>query len=369
MTPGARVSAAIEILDLIAAEAAPADVVAGAYFRSRRYIGAKDRPAIAGLVYAVLRQRAQLDWWLARAREGAGRGLFAPDARQRVLAWLAIGEGWEAERIAAAFDGGKFRPPALIARETALVGALAGRTLDHPEQPDWVRFNLPQWLAVKLQQRFGGDFKREAAALAQAAPLDLRINPLKTDRDAMLRRLAADGLRVAPTRLSPLGIRVEGRPTLGNLGAFQDGLIEVQDEGSQIAAILVEAKPGMRVCDFCAGAGGKTLALAAVMANKGHIVACDVSQRRLEGATRRLRRAGAFNVERRNLSGERDPWVKRHAATFDRVLIDAPCTGAGTWRRNPDAKWTMTPADLDELVDLQRRILASAARLVKPGGR
>ncbi|HSE78006.1 MAG TPA: RsmB/NOP family class I SAM-dependent RNA methyltransferase [Alphaproteobacteria bacterium] len=369
MTPGARVSAAIEILDLIAAEAAPADTVAGAYFRARRYIGGKDRPAIAALAYAVLRHRAQLDWWLARTREGAGRGPFAPDARQRVLTWLAIGERWEAERIAASFDGAKFRPPALGPREVSLVGALVGRTLDHPEQPDWVRFNLPQWLEAKLRQRFGADFNREAAALAQAAPLDLRINPLKTDRSAMLQRLAAVGLRVAPTPISPLGIRVEGRPTLGSLAEFQDGLIEVQDEGSQIAALLVDAKAGMRVCDFCAGAGGKTLALAAMMANKGHVVACDVSERRLEGATRRLRRAGVFNVERRNLSGERDPWVKRHAASFDRVLIDAPCTGAGTWRRNPDAKWTMTPDDLDQLIDLQRRILDSAARLVRPGGR
>lgn len=369
MTPGARVSAAIEILDLISAEAAPADVVAGAYFRSRRYIGGKDRPAIAALVYAVLRHRAQLDWWLARTREGAGRGAFAPDARQRILAWLAIGERWEAERIAGSFDGGKFRPRALTPREIALARALAGRTLEHPDQPDWVRFNLPQWLEAKLRQRFGRDFKQEAEALAQTAPLDLRINPLKTDRGSMLKRLGAGGLRVAPTPLSPLGIRVEGRPTLGNLAEFQDGLIEVQDEGSQIAALLVDAKPGMRVCDFCAGAGGKTLALAAMMANKGHVVACDVSQRRLEGATRRLRRAGAFNVERRNLSGERDPWVKRHAASFDRVLIDAPCTGVGTWRRNPDAKWTLTPGDLGELIDLQRRILDSAARLVKPGGR
>ncbi len=369
MTPGARVLAAIEIFDLITAEAAPADVVAGAYFRARRYIGGKDRPAIASYVYAVLRHRAQLDWWLARMREGAGRGLFAPNARQRVLAWLAIGEGWEAERVAASFDGGKFRPPALAPREIVLVRALAGRTLDHPEQPDWVRFNLPQWLEAKLRQRFGGDFRQEAAALAQTAPLDLRVNPLKAGRKAMLTRLVGDGLGVAPTRLSPLGIRVEGRPTLGDLAAFQDGLVEVQDEGSQIAALLVEAKPGMRVCDFCAGAGGKTLALAGMMANKGHIVACDVSERRLDGATRRLRRAGAFNVERRNLSGERDPWVKRHAASFDRVLIDAPCTGAGTWRRSPGAKWTLSPRDLEELIEVQRRIVDSAARLVKPGGR
>jgi 16S rRNA (cytosine967-C5)-methyltransferase len=153
------------------------------------------------------------------------------------------------------------------------------------------------------------------------------------------------------------------------VGAYRDGLVEIQDEGSQIVALLVDSRPGMRVCDFCAGAGGKTLALAALMGNKGHLVACDVSERRLAGASRRLRRAEAFNVERRNLSGERDPWVKRHRGSFDRVLVDAPCTGTGTWRRNPGARWTLAPSDLAEQVDLQRRILASAARLVRPGGR
>ena len=166
-----------------------------------------------------------------------------------------------------------------------------------------------------------------------------------------------------------MGLRVEGRPPLATLKCFKDGLIEVQDEGSQLVGLLVDAKPGMRVVDFCAGAGGKTLAIAAQMRNKGKIFACDVLQGRVDRAAVRFTRAGIHNVERKGLSSERDPWVKRHAGTFDRVLIDAPCTGTGTWRRNPDAKWKLTRQDLAELTELQRRILDSACRLVKPGGR
>jgi 16S rRNA (cytosine967-C5)-methyltransferase len=362
MRPGARAQAAIEVLDDVAARPAPADAIAGAYFKSRRYIGSKDRAAIAGMVYGVLRRRAQLDWWLARV--GA-----VPDSRLRVVAWLALAEGWSMEQLDEGFDSAPFRPARLKDQERAVATALAGQALDHADQPPSVRRNYPDWIEPALRERFANDLDAEMAALAEPAPLDLRANLLKTTREGALHALAAEGLVVEPTKLSPLGIRVEGRPPLGALAPFRDGLVEVQDEGSQLAALLVEAQPGMRVCDFCAGAGGKSLAMAAAMNNKGHIVACDVSGKRLEGATRRLRRAGVFNVEQRNLTGERDPWVKRHRAGFDRVLVDAPCTGTGTWRRNPDAKWTLRPEDPEELVELQRRILDSAARLVRPGGR
>jgi 16S rRNA (cytosine967-C5)-methyltransferase len=363
MKDGARAQAAIDVLDEVAARPAPADVVAGAYFKSRRYVGSKDRAAIAGMVYGVLRRRAQLDWWLERA------GAAASGPRLRVVAWLALAEGWTMDRLDEGFDSSPFRPARLDEAERAAAAALAGQALDHLEQPRSVRRNYPAWIEPALCERFGADLDAEMAALAEPAPLDLRANVLKTTREAALHVLAAAGLKVEPTRWSPLGIRVEGRPPLGTLAAFRDGLVEVQDEGSQLAALLVEAAPGMRVVDFCAGAGGKSLAMAAAMNNKGHIVACDTSGKRLEGATKRLRRAGVFNVEPRNLTSERDPWVKRHRAGFDRVLVDAPCTGTGTWRRNPDAKWTMRHEDPAELAALQRRILDSAARLVKPGGR
>lgn len=374
MTPGARVQAAIEILDAIAAGGvgrgrSPADGVANLYFRSRRYIGSKDRHAIASLVYTVLRHRAQLDWWVTYAREGAHRGTYGPDSRRRALAALAIVEGLSADEIVDAFDGGRFRPARLDKAEQHMAGALSGRSLDHPEQPDAVRYNCPEWLLPALRERFGRDLKTEMRALDESAPVDLRANALKGDRAQAIKALTAGHVTATPTKFSPWGLRVEGRPNLPVVDAFRSGLVEIQDEGSQIAALMVGAAPGLRICDFCAGAGGKSLAMAAAMANKGHVVACDVSGPRLASATKRLRRAGAHNVEQRHLENERDVWVKHHAAKFDRVLVDAPCSGTGTWRRNPDARWTLTPEDIGELRELQARILASAARLVKPGGR
>jgi 16S rRNA (cytosine967-C5)-methyltransferase len=364
LTPGARTAAAIDILGATAAERAAADDVAADYFRRRRYIGAKDRSAIAGHVYATLRHRASLDWWIAR--EGGGA---APDARLRLLAGLALIDGERPATLVAAFDGGRFRPATLTRPEQRLVRALAGHTLHHPAMPRAVANDLPEWLEPHLDQVFGKSFEREMAALNTAAPLDLRVNLLKSDREAVRTALAAEGIAASPTRWSPIGLRLEQRAPLSGLAAFRDGWFEVQDEGAQLASLIADARPGMRVVDFCAGAGGKTLALAAQMRNRGRLVACDVSHRRLERAGRRLKRAGVGNVERRALSSERDPWVKRHTRGFARVLVDVPCLGTGTWRRNPDAKWRAGPADLAELRERQRQILESAARLVAPGGR
>ncbi|HUL05578.1 MAG TPA: RsmB/NOP family class I SAM-dependent RNA methyltransferase [Candidatus Acidoferrum sp.] len=364
MTPGARLQAAIELLAAIHEGSAPADRAAAAYFRGRRYIGGQDRRDIIDRVYAVLRHRARLEWWLARA---AGEGPTTD--RWRMIAALALLEGWPADRIAGAFDGGQYRPAPLDRREREVAQKLAGKRIDHPEQPDWVRLEYPHWLDHQLRNLLGPRFEAEMAALGVEAPLDLRVNTLKATRADAVAALAESRVAAEPTLLSPIGLRVRGRPPLATLPCFRDGLIEVQDEGSQIVALLADARPGMRVVDFCAGAGGKTLAMAAAMGNKGHIVACDVLRGRVDRAATRLARAGVHNVERRGLSTERDPWVKRHARSFDRVLVDAPCSGVGTWRRNPDAKWRFGREDLTAVIELQRRILDSAARLVKPGGR
>ncbi len=371
MTPGARLQAAIELLSEIHGGAAPADRAAAAYFRGRRYIGGQDRRAVVDRVYAVLRHRARLEWWLARAGGGEGEalGLNPGGDRLRVIAGLAILDGWPADRIAGAFDGGPYRPARLGRHETEAAHKLAGKSIGHPEQPAWVRLEVPPWLEHQLRNLFGPRLEAEAAALGVEAPLDLRVNTLKATRPQAIEALAASGIAAEPTPLSPIGLRVHGRPPLAALPAFRDGLVEVQDEGSQLVALLAGARPGMRVVDFCAGAGGKTLAMAAAMRNKGHIVACDVLRGRVDRAAVRLKRAGVHNVERRGLSTERDPWVKRHAQGFERVLVDAPCSGVGTWRRNPDAKWRFGKDDLGAMIDLQRRILDSAARLVQPGGR
>jgi 16S rRNA (cytosine967-C5)-methyltransferase len=362
LTPGAQVAAAIDILAAVDTGERPADDVAADYFRRRRYIGSRDRAQIAGHVYAVLRHRPALDWWVRKHPVDVG-------ARSRVLAALALTEGWCPETIVSCCDGDRFRPARLSQAEERLVHGLAKHTLRHPEMPRAVANDLPEWLDPYFERVFGKELEREMAALNAGAPIDLRVNLLKADREMARRALSLEGVSAEPTPWSPLGLRLAERVPLGGLATFKNGLVEVQDEGSQIAALLVDARPGMRVVDFCAGAGGKTLALAAQMANRGKLVACDVSARRLEKGVRRLRRAGVGNAERRALTSERDKWVKRHAGRFDRVLVDAPCLGSGTWRRNPGDKWRVTPEELAGLIVRQHQILNSAARLVRPGGR
>jgi 16S rRNA (cytosine967-C5)-methyltransferase len=363
MTPAARIQAAIDLLAEIEALDAPADGLARGYFRARRYVGAKDRRAISDLVYGVLRARARLDWWIARAAPAAA------GVRGRVLAHSALEGRRSPEDLAALCDGGRYHPPALGPEERALAAALRDRALDHPEQPDWVRGEMPEWLLPKLRETLGGDPAAELAALVRQAPLDLRVNGLKADRAGARAALAAEVIDARPTPLSPFGLRVEGRHALPGLAAFRDGLVEVQDEGSQLVALLCDARPGLSVADFCAGAGGKTLALVAAMENRGRLAMLDTDARRLERAGPRLARAGATVAEPRALESLEDPWLAEQAGAFDRVLVDAPCSGSGAWRRNPDARWRLTPATLESYCRLQGEILAAAARLVAPGGR
>jgi 16S rRNA (cytosine967-C5)-methyltransferase len=362
MTPGARIEAAIGLLSAIGEGRAAADDIVADYFRRHRFAGAKDRAAISGHIYGVLRRRGAIDYWLARYDETV-------DARRRLLAELALFEEWSLEQIDRACDGDRFRPPRLDDRERKLIEGLAGTPAYPKDMPAAARGNFPAWLAPSLERALGRDLSREMTAMQDEAGLDLRVNALKAEREAVYGALAKQGIELARTKLSPLGLRLFERVPLGQLDLFKNGAIEVQDEGSQIAALLADARPGMRVVDFCAGAGGKTLALAAAMKNRGHLVAADIAEKRLERATQRLRRAGASIVQRQPLASARDKWVKRHAAGFDRVFVDAPCTGTGTWRRNPDAKWRLKPEDVAELPVLQADILDSAQRLVKPGGR
>jgi 16S rRNA (cytosine967-C5)-methyltransferase len=362
VTPAARIAASVELVAAVeAAPRRPADATANDFFRARRFIGSGDRRAVAERAWGVVRQRIRLDWWLASV------GLPVTP-RLLVAAHLLLAEGWTAEGVAQAFPGGRFAEAPLPPAELALLRRLAGRSVADPAQPEAVRLNLPDWLMPAFRDRFGERLAEEAAAMEQPAPLDLRANLLKATRDQAAAALAAEGIATVPTPLSPWGLRVaERRPVTGSR-AFTEGLVEVQDEGSQLVALLTGAAPGMRVADYCAGAAGKTLALAATMENRGRIVACDVSETRLEGAVRRLRRAGVDNAER-HLLAPGDRWAKRRAGQFDRVLVDAPCTGTGTWRRNPDARLRTRPEDLVELREKQRSILAAAADLVRQGGR
>ncbi|CAA7627093.1 tRNA and rRNA cytosine-C5-methylase [Candidatus Terasakiella magnetica] len=360
MTPAARLQAAIELLSQIEKSAKPADSVAAAYYRERRYIGAKDRRAVAEVVWRVLRRKARLDWWLEHL-DHPERGA----ARARVLADMSL-EG-------IAFDPELFRgqhsayPPE--APERRVMDMLLGlKSPFHRDMPPHVRGEYPEWLTPRLEALFGDSLNEEMGAMRDEAPMDLRVNALKATREEAIRALAKEGIKAVPTPHSPLGLRLGARVPLVQVQAWRNGLIEVQDEGSQLVALLTDAKPGQSVVDYCAGAGGKTLALAGAMQNKGRLVACDVAEWRVNRAQERLRRAGVHNVTRRVIEGESDKWIKRSAGSFDRVLVDAPCTGTGTWRRNPDAKWQLGETDLLELIERQGIILASAARLTKPGG-
>ena len=354
--------ATLDLLSEVEATARPADAVTSAFFRARRDLDDRDRGVVLEQLYALLRHRARLGWWL-------DRHAFEDTPRNRLLVWLLLGEDTPPNQIKRLFDGAKFAPTALTDSEYAILVKLRGSPLAHPDMPEAVRLECPLWAVAPLRRRFGAAFGAEMAATLAPPPLDLRVNPMKTTREATLRVLKGMGLHAQPMPLSPHGIRLAERLSLARLPGLKTGDIEIQDEGSQLVALLVDAKPGERVVDFCAGAGGKTLALAAQMKNKGHIVACDVNETRLKRCAERHRRAGLHNVETRVLASETDRWVKRHKGGFDRVLIDAPCSGTGTWRRNPDARWRAPELGLENLVALQARILASAARLVRPGGR
>jgi 16S rRNA (cytosine967-C5)-methyltransferase len=355
MTPAARLSAAIELIDTIEAQRVPAAKALKEWGGAHRFAGSGDRAAIAGLVWDVLRRRASSAWLMG-----------ADSSRARVLGMLKLERGMDADAIAALCDGGRFAPEPLTEAERA---ALTTRSLADAPAP--VAGDYPEWLDSHLAEVFGTDRVAEATAMASRAPLDLRVNTLKAKREKVLASLKHLGAR--PTPWSPLGLRIELGADARNPGIhaeedFIKGLVEVQDEGSQLAALFSAAKPGEQVIDLCAGAGGKTLALAAMMAGKGRLIATDHDKRQIAPIHERLSRAGVHNADVRTPKGEDDPLADIRASA-DLVLIDAPCTGTGTWRRNPDAKWRMRPGALEIRLKEQAEVLDRAAALVKPGGR
>lgn len=367
MTPGARIQAAIELLDQIfnvwqSEKRFPADKLLEQYFKGHRYIGSKDRGAVAELVYWVLRHKATLQWWLEKYSHPL-------DGRRFVLAAIILRHDYNPQTITSITKDSIYSPDALNDDEQKLVNTLVRSNLTDSEMPDYVRLNYPQWLDEKLRDSFGDKLDVAMTSMSEQAPTDLRVNTLKTNREKLLGQLQAEGFDCSPTPLSPVGIRLTRRAPIFTSRFFKEGHFEVQDEGSQAVALLVDAKPSHRVIDFCAGAGGKTLAIAATMENKGRILAWDTSEKRLGQINQRLKRAGVHNVQAHVLESEHDAFIKRHKATADRVLIDVPCSGSGTWRRNPDLKWRFTAKDLEEVCVVQQAILQSAARLVKPSGR
>ncbi len=324
----------------------PADAVLSAFFKQRHALGSRERHTLAETAYAVLRRKPYFGH-LAQSGNGP------LERRLAILAW----------RGSPSFLDGALAPLERDWRAQALA-------IDIATMPEPLRHNLPAWLADRLKAELPADeFWPLVQAMDQTAPLDLRVNVLKARREDVEAALQTAGFDVKPTTASPWGLRLAGKPALNRFELFQSGAIEVQDEGSQLLALLTGASRGEMVVDFCAGAGGKTLALGAMMRNTGRLYAWDVSGHRLAALKPRLARSGLSNVHPGVIAHERDERIKRLAGKIDRVLVDAPCSGLGTLRRNPDLKWRQYPKAIEELQAKQKAILAGAARLLRPGGR
>jgi 16S rRNA (cytosine967-C5)-methyltransferase len=352
MRLGGRLAGAIEVLADIENRRRPVADALKDWGLSRRFAGSGDRAAVGNIVYDALRKKLSHAWLM-------------DDAGPAALAHAVIYRQWRIspEQLAADLDGDKFAPEPLPA---ALLGAFRSRNLD--DAPDHVKGDIPEWVVPLLQENFGDQWLVEAQALAERPSLDLRTNTLRTSRDKVVDALEED--HAVPSRIARQGVRIapgEGPSRLPNVTAelsFAKGWFEVQDEGSQIVADLVMAGDSEQILDYCAGGGGKTLALSATMHNKGQIHAFDADRKRLAPIIERLRRAGTRNVQ----VHEREKDIAHLLGKCDRVLVDAPCTGTGTWRRRPDTKWRLTPKNLGERIEQQRQVLSSAARYVRPGG-
>ncbi|RYF06770.1 MAG: RsmB/NOP family class I SAM-dependent RNA methyltransferase [Comamonadaceae bacterium] len=345
MHPKAILDACAELVRLTLTFEHAADAVVSRYFRDNRSLGPRERATLAETVYAVVRKKLLFE---QLARSGSG-------PKERRLAILG-------------FHGPRdFLLSALNDQEKQWLALCDGVQPD--ELMERHRHNLPDWLVPPLKEQLGDGFWPLAESLMQPAPLDLRVNALKDKRADVLKELKQAGIPSVATPYSPWGLRIDAKPALTKLPTFVRGAIEVQDEGSQLLALLLDAKRGEMVVDFCAGAGGKTLAVGATMRNTGRLYAFDVSAHRLDALKPRLARSGLSNVHPAAIAHERDDRIKRLTGKIDRVLVDAPCSGLGTLRRNPDLKWRQSPEGLKELEAKQTAILASAARLLKPGGR
>jgi len=345
MHPKALLDACAELVRLTLTLEHPADAVVSRFFRDNRNLGPRERATLAETVYTVLRKKLLFDHL---APSGSG-------PRERRYAILGF------------YGPRDFLSSALSEQEKAwLANCDAVRPADLMERH---RHNLPEWLVEPLKAQLGDGFWPLVDSLSQSAPLDLRVNVLKEKRADVQKELAREAIKSVATPYSPWGLRIDGKPALTRLDVFSRGAVEVQDEGSQLLALLLDAKRGEMVVDFCAGAGGKTLAIGATMRSTGRLYAFDVSGHRLDALKPRLARSGLSNVHPAAIAHERDDRVKRLAGKMDRVLVDAPCSGLGTLRRNPDLKWRQSPKAVEELVAKQTAILASAARLLKSGGR
>ncbi len=364
MRQGARIEAAIEILERIRDNNTPMDNTIRDYMHFKRYIGSKDRAAIVELVYGVVRAQARIGWWLEKAK-------LEDSPRSRVIAQLMLGvEKLSPHNVDIRFTGEKYQPAVLNDSEKKALEIFKEQELSHADQPSAVRVECPEWAEKDLRELFGDDFEAQLEAMMIPAKLDLRVNTLIGSVDEAKASLEKDDVKTQKTLYSDIALRVEKKAYMTATKAFHKGLVEIQDEGSQLITLICGVEPSMRVLDFCAGGGGKTLGIAAAMENKGNIVAMDIDSRRLEKGRKRYKKAGVHNVELRGLDDEKNrKWLRRQKGTMDVVLVDAPCSSSGTWRRNPDLRWNWYGPSLEEIKILQKEILERVKDKTKVGGR
>lgn len=363
MKKSARIQSAIDILGKVEKSHIPMDSTIRDYMSYRRYIGSKDRADIVERVYQVIRSYGRLNWWMEHLE-------LEKTARWRLILDLLLNDGISLRQLDELFNSEKYAPEKLNAEEASQVAKLRGKTIVHEDMPLAVQVECPEWAELKLRRRFGENFKSELEAMILPASLDLRVNTVKGNVEKAQEMLAAQEVKTESTPYSPVGLRAEGKAFLSVTKAFQKGLVEIQDEGSQLIALISGAKPGMRVLDYCAGAGGKTLGIAAMMENKGNIVAMDLDSKRLEKGRKRFSKAGIHNVELRSLQDEKNrKWLRRQKGEMDVVLVDVPCSSSGTWRRNPDLRWRQYGPSLEEIKVMQTDILERVSDKVKIGGR
>lgn len=361
----ARLNLAYEILEELGSSGRPLDAIMSSRFRHMaEALERRDRRDLEGRVRSVLLHYRRLLWWLKRTKQ-------SPSVRALILSDMVLNEKTDLDQLQKLCNGARNRMDMLNKDEISALKFLMGKDITHPDMSEAIQLECPDWAEKGLRQVFGEKFADEMLAMNKKPPTDFRVNTLIKTRDEVMASLAEQGFKTEPTPYSPIGLRLTdaGGPILSETTAFREGCLEPQDEGSQLITLLVGANKSKHVVDFCAGAGGKTLALAAEMKNGGQLVACDVHSKRLQRAKVRLKRAGIVNTERRHLENTYDKWVKKNKGKFDRVLIDAPCSGTGTWRRNMDSKWSKDETDVEELVIVQKDILNSASRLAKKGGR
>ena len=365
MIEAARIEAIIEVLKTYSQDLTPLDAHLSFYFKARRYIGSKDRQAIASRIYGIFRHYAHLSWWALLRGVSLNSISAQAAARLQVLAYLIEIEKMERAKIGILFNGEKYSPNKLNDQERQLLSV----TIANSTPPLWVRGEFPEWLQPQLEAVFGSDLLPHMQAFQEEAPVDIRTNTLKINRDTLQGQLKLEKIKADPLPESPVALRLSEIQPLTATKAFRDGLFEVQDLGSQKIAEFLDVMPGQSILDLCAGAGGKTLSIAAQMENKGKLVAMDTAGWRLQKARLRLKRAGVNNTECRVLDEDGLSWLKRQKGRFDRVLIDAPCSGTGTWRRNPEQKWKLAQTEIDRLHEIQLGLLHQAAPLLKPGGK